>query len=357
MSETGIEYGKNYWVCKKDESHSEIYYSKYDKTLMIDNVDIDLIFNGTRFVGWFQGDLFSLNKKLIHRVIMERIGENTKGKVVDHINGNQRDNRRSNLRVATRSQNSGNRIGSGTSQYLGVYWHKQIKHWCTRIVRGGELKYIKTFKDELDGAQAYNTQIVKFCEFAPQNDLSKGYSNSDKPNRPRDFRKDKAKIVKEDNGVLEIYYPKYEQTTFIDKKYLWLLEGKTNHLIGNICGNYLQVTFKGKFWKFHRLIWILKFGEIPDDKVIDHVNRNSLDNRIDNLRLVSRSDNSRNIKRDKKYVGVIKEKYCNNKWKAVINHNGKSIHIGSYGSEIEAAKAYDKYCRENNLIANFNFPE
>ena len=240
----------------------------------------------------------------------------------------------------------------GTSQYLGVYWDRYC--WCTRIVRNKQLKFKEHFKDEIDAAKAYNEQIINFCEFAPQNDLSKGYSNN---NLPRDFRKQKAKIVKEDDEVLGIYYPKYDQTTFIDKKYLWLLEGKTNHLIGNICGNYLQVTYEKKFWKFHRLIWTLEFGEIPEDKVIDHINRNNLDNRLKNLRLASRSDNSRNICRGKKYIGIVKDKSCKERWKAVIKHNGKSVHIGSYENEIEAAKAYDKYCRDNGLIANFNFPE
>ncbi len=44
----------------------------------------------------------------------------------------------------------------------------------------------------------------------------------------------------------------------------------------------------------HRVVWMAKYGEIPKDKCIDHLNRNKTDNRLENLRLVSIHENAVN---------------------------------------------------------------
>ena len=72
------------------------------------------------------------NSKLIymHRQILNT----PKGLESDHINRNKLDNRKENLRVATRSQNNMNRKKriNCTSKYKGVSWHKQRKKWQAR---------------------------------------------------------------------------------------------------------------------------------------------------------------------------------------------------------------------------------
>jgi hypothetical protein len=49
-----------------------------------------------------------------------------------------------------------------------------------------------------------------------------------------------------------------------------------------------------KTYREHRLIWIWHNGDISDNLQIDHINRNPLDNRIENLRLVTNSQNQKN---------------------------------------------------------------
>lgn len=79
--------------------------------------------------------------------------------LVDHINGNGLDNRRENLRPATRSQNMGNRRKIGrlaTSQYKGVSLHTQERRWVVYI--GFELgkHFVGLFDDEVAAAMAYD---------------------------------------------------------------------------------------------------------------------------------------------------------------------------------------------------------
>lgn len=79
------------------------------------------------------------------------------GMVVDHINHNTLDNRRSNLRICTYSQNSINKqkIIIGSSRYKGVKWNVKSKSWQVRISYKHTSTYIGEFKNELHAAMAY----------------------------------------------------------------------------------------------------------------------------------------------------------------------------------------------------------
>jgi hypothetical protein len=91
---------------------------------------------------------------------------------VDHRNGNGLDNRRSNLRVATRAQNMQNSHSqvSTSSRYKGVSWRKDIRKWDVRIVVHGRQIFLGHFRDELDAALAYDGAArVHFGEFARLN--------------------------------------------------------------------------------------------------------------------------------------------------------------------------------------------
>lgn len=57
---------------------------------------------------------------------------------------------------------------------------------------------------------------------------------------------------------------------------------------------YCQIRIDGKFYRRSRLIWLAATGEWPKQE-IDHINRDKLDDSIDNLRDVSRAENARNV--------------------------------------------------------------
>ena len=85
----------------------------------------------------------------------------------------------------------------------------------------------------------------------------------------------------------------------------------------------------------HRLI-ALQFIDNPDNlRCVDHIDRNKLNNSLNNLRWVTHSQNARNINC---------KGYCwnkqNKKYKAQYRLNGKDIHIGVYETPQEAREAY-----------------
>lgn len=92
----------------------------------------------------------------------------------------------------------------------------------------------------------------------------------------------------------------------------------------------------------HRLAWELVNGPIPEDMQVDHINGIRTDNRIENLRLVTSSGQSKNqkLREDNKsgYPGVFWRSQ-RKKWSAYINSEGKRKYLGLFSSKDEAIDA------------------
>jgi hypothetical protein len=99
---------------------------------------------------------------------------------------------------------------------------------------------------------------------------------------------------------------------------------------------YYRVSADGTIYDVHRLIYIYHFGAIPKKLEIDHINRTRNDNRIENLRLVTSSQNKCNVDNQKGYYFSKPEQ----KFRARISVDKKRISLGLYDTEEEAEKAY-----------------
>ncbi|MDD5543925.1 MAG: HNH endonuclease signature motif containing protein [Acidobacteriia bacterium] len=109
-------------------------------------------------------------------------------------------------------------------------------------------------------------------------------------------------------------------------------------------GKYFVVTIDGKIYLAHRLIFLWMVGRWPKE-LIDHIDRNGLNNRWGNLREASKAQNGANAKLSKAnktgYKGVYFAKK-HKKWSASIHVNHKSRNLGLFKSAIEASKAYQR---------------
>jgi len=149
-----------------------------------------------------------------------------------------------------------------------------------------------------------------------------------------------ANLIGDSMAQIKLTQGKY--TLVDDDLYGWLNRWKWYALKGNstyyarrnVCKDGKRETIR-----MHRLILGARTGEI-----VDHQNLNGLDNRRCNIRLCTKAQNKQNsrpVKKSKsRYKGVTWHKNLN-KWMASIMLYYRSIHIGYYKTEVEAAKAYD----------------
>lgn len=176
-------YGKIFKYSSRDktnhieilEDHAEIFLIDKNNEIcakaLIDLDDVDKVKN----IKWHRSDLqrstyYCLSNdsewKRIHRLIM---GVTDKNIVVDHINHNGLDNRKSNLRICTSGQNTCNCLTSknNKSGHKGVYWSKERKKWCAQISINNKTKGLGRY-DTIEEAIEAREKVAKeyYGEFA-----------------------------------------------------------------------------------------------------------------------------------------------------------------------------------------------
>ena len=135
-----------------------------------------------------------------------------------------------------------------------------------------------------------------------------------------------------------------------------------NREIGSIGKNgYIYLNFYRKRIRIHRYIYEQYHNiKLTPKQIINHINHNITDNRIDNLNMV---DNQRNCQYSKKpshnTSGLKGVRWCNNrkKWLCRINVNQKFFHIKFCDTKEEANKLYNEVCRYLNKLGFYYYIE
>jgi len=144
--------------------------------------------------------------------------------------------------------------------------------------------------------------------------------------------------------------------TYKDGNLYWAMKPSYKINIGDLAGSlrstgYVAVMIDGKYYKNHRLIFLWNYGFLP--KYIDHINGNPADNRIENLRAASLSQNQFNRKKSPTSTSGCKNVFFNKKdkkWVVKIRVNGTRKHLGTFSNlelaDLVATEARDLYHKE-----------
>ena len=131
-----------------------------------------------------------------------------------------------------------------------------------------------------------------------------------------------------------------ETFSYDDGVLRWRISPSRNKSAGDAAGSpnqrgYIQVQWGGKLYTAHKLIYVYHHGWMPE--VVDHIDGNVRNNRVDNLRAATKSQNQHNAKRRSDSSSGFKNvrKY-GKKWQVVVFKNCIRHHIGTF-SDIGAA--------------------
>ena len=142
---------------------------------------------------------------------------------------------------------------------------------------------------------------------------------------------------------------------YVDGKLYWKIDNRSRKVKGEVAGwknnlDYHKVCINSKQYAIHQLIWILHKGQIPNGKIIDHVDGNPYNNKIENLRIASLQENQYNCKLRKDNTSGIKGVSWDkrtSKWKVQLMIYGKKKGLGYYKdlelAQLVVAEARRKY--------------
>ena len=379
-----------------------ILNKKTNQTLLIkvDDDDFEKV-NQFKWTLHPRGYARSSQNVLMHHLIIGN--KYSEGLVVDHKNRDKLDNRKENLHFVSFSKNSQNAIRKINKHgYIGISKtinekfqaiinvsdQNENKRYHSKVSDNPEeaAKFYDIFAFHLFGNTALTNNLIKYDD-AIKIDLKEILTKLNSKDLPLNItkpapnifqvkRKYKKKIfiktTKSFDEALKILEDFNEKINEIKNKEK---EESLNKIITkDDYGAYIlsnkneKIYVDEKYW--HELIkfkwnvnqygyamkqnkdiihrYIIEYFEkkvIPKNYVIDHINHIRLDNRVENLRISSISENNHNRTKRKntssKYIGVSYSKYAS-KWSSLITFEKKRYNIGNFSTEKEAAEAYNK---------------
>lgn len=336
---------KNKYTISEDGTYAIVEITQGQVTL-VDIDDLDFVKKHKLYASWaacnssyYVRYAEYINKKTVIFQLHRTLINAEKGEVVDHINGDPLDNRKSNLRRCTKSQNAINHklYKSNSSGQTGVAktgdkWKAFVSDKGTIIVLGhfenidDAIFARKKAEKELYGEYMRNTYeqnhmrvITKGRDYLPEKYFMEGYGEV--------YR---VPLTKNKYAIIDI------EDYDIVSQHKWYASFASHALY--YASTNIRVDNKKTIMVMHRFIMGARHGQ-----VIDHINGNSLDNRRCNLRECAQSDNVKNTRIPTTNKSGLKGAHWDKrsrKWIARIAVDGKQIHLGTFSTPQEAHEAY-----------------
>ncbi len=284
--------------------------------------------------------------KFMHVYLMNK--EENDERVIDHINNIKHDNRLSNLRLSTLSENCHNRVKKeGTSsKYYGVTYHKTRKFWRAYITKDKKMNRIGNFKTEIEAAKAYNEKAkelyddkarLNIIEEDDEEEINNNIKNIDISNIPSTSTstdiinlntitefKNQVDEIKNNEVLKEIRERKsrFRGVTFSQNRYIAeIFKDNQRYYLGTYDTDEDAARAYNK-----------KSKELYGDQAF----LNDVEGDIEIVGHKQKSSKYRGVSYNKKY----------NNWKVILRKDYKEVHAGTYKTEEEAALAYNKKAKE-----------
>lgn len=131
---------------------------------------------------------------------------------------------------------------------------------------------------------------------------------------------------------------------------LWWKERRKGRTLDRPAGcfdkGYRRIELNGRLYLMHRLIWLWHGRELVDGLVLDHIDNNPSNNRIENLQQILHADNLRRRDCVKNAKGGVSFHKAGQKWRARLVRNNKEIYLGSFKTREEAVECLKNYHNE-----------
>lgn len=233
---------------------------------------------------------------------------------------------------------TGQQLSNKTGNYKGVCWSKEKQKWKAELKMAYKIAFLGYYSSELDGAKAYNDYALYI-----NNEMGTDYSLND----IKDYIPTPRNIPQENEQVItDKKTSKYNGVSYDSKRKYYVAgikyKGKSYGL-----GNHKDEIECAKLYNQQVLYYNENFNteyelnDIPDYLTIaKNIYQEIQDKKLE--------------KKTCQYHGVTLSKR-NGKYRVVLVHNKKQIHIGFFENELDAAKAYNQKASELNSKTNSKY--
>ena len=233
---------------------------------------------------------------------------------------------------------TGQQLSNKTGNYKGVCWSKEKQKWKAELKMAYKIAFLGYYSTELDGAKAYNDYALYINK-----EMGTDYSLNeiqDYITTPRNIPEENKQIV------IDKKTSKYNGVSYSSKRKYYVAGIKYNGK--SYClGNHKDEIECAKLYNQQAMYY--------NENFYTEYKLNDISDYITIAKNIYQEIQDKKIeKKTCQYYGVTLSKR-NDKYRALLVHNKKQIHIGFFENELDAAKAYNKKASELNSTTNSKY--